>query len=205
MSPLRTLFVSALTAASLAGAASAADPSASLPAGWSHAQVNIGAHTFIFDRGRVTAVGASSLTLRERDGSVVTIQVAPSAVIRINGQAGSFSQIQPGFGAMTVGVDGRPARRVQATAPPAAPVLTTTTGRALSMGASSLTLRKADGTIVTVQVAANAVVRVNGQPGTLSQIQRGYRVTTVGISGAPVRRVQARAPLRRGGSGSTTP
>jgi hypothetical protein len=123
MSRLR-IFI-AVTAAVLCTAASAtaADPTAFLPAGWSHAQINVTGkngrtHTLIFDRGRVLANNGSSLTLREQDGSVLTIQVAPNAVVRVNGRAGSLSQIAPGFHALTRGTDGRPALLVRATSPP---------------------------------------------------------------------------------------
>src|SRR5581483_6934740 len=89
-------------AASCCGASAAAISPPPLPRGWSHAQINVVGpngrpHTLIYDRGRVLSVGDSSLTLREPDRSVVTIQVAPTATIRI---------------------DGRPARRVQATSSP---------------------------------------------------------------------------------------
>ena len=108
----------------------AADPSAFLPAGWSHAEINVTGpngrpHTQIFDRGRVQSVSGSSLTLRERDGIVVTIQVAPNATVRVNGQAGSLSQIAPGYQALTRGTDGRPAQLVRATSPPRRVVKTT--------------------------------------------------------------------------------
>ena len=39
-----------------------------------------------------------------------------------------------------------------------------------SVSGFSLTLREADGNIVTIQVAPNAAVRVNGAPGSLSQL-----------------------------------
>jgi hypothetical protein len=120
--PRLFLLVAAL-ALCFSATALASDPSALLPAGWSHAQINVigpngRPHTQIYDRGRVQVVGPSSLTLLERDGSVVTIQVAPAAVIRVNGQAGTLAQILPGYTATTLGLDGRPAQRVQATQPP---------------------------------------------------------------------------------------
>ena len=106
----------------LAGPALASDPTASLPATWSHAQINVigphgRPHTEIFDRGRVQSVTSSSLTLKESDGSVVTIQVAPNAVVTVDGQQGSFSQIQAGFWARTLGIDGFAAKRVTAISP----------------------------------------------------------------------------------------
>jgi hypothetical protein len=117
-----TATVLAALALLCAGAAFAADPSALLPAGWSHAQINVigpkgRPHTLIYDRGRVQSVTPSSLTLLERDGSVVTIQVSATAVVRVNGQPGSLAQVQPGFNAMTFGIDGNPAQRVQANQP----------------------------------------------------------------------------------------
>src|SRR5712691_10464665 len=109
----RIVLAAGAAALCCSGAALAADPSALLPAGWSHAQINVTGpagrpHTLIYDRGRVQVVGPSSLTLMARDGSVVTIQVARDAVIRVNGQAGTLSQILPGYVATTLGVNGRP-------------------------------------------------------------------------------------------------
>src|SRR5579862_727043 len=109
----RTSVIAAVLGACFVATASAAN----LPNGWSHAQVNVGNHTLIYDRGRVTAVTGSSLTLLEQGGIAVTIQVAPSATIKVNGQPGSLSQIQTGYNAMTVGVDGRPARQAAPTPP----------------------------------------------------------------------------------------
>ena len=120
---LRIILAAALVALCCSGAALAANPAALLPVGWSHAEINVTGprgrtHTLIYDRGRVQSIGPSSLTLLERDGSVVTIQVAPNAVILVNGAAGTFAQIQVGYNAMTLGIDGLPAQRVQAVVPP---------------------------------------------------------------------------------------
>jgi hypothetical protein len=127
--PRRILFaVSSAAALAFSAAVLAAATAASvLPAGWSHAEVNVTgkngrAHTRIYDRGRVLSVGPLSLTLKERDGQIVTIQVAPNAVIRINGRLGTLSQIAPRDQAQTLGLDGRPATQVLATkAPPKPP------------------------------------------------------------------------------------
>ncbi len=109
-------------ALALSGSALAADPTASLPGSWSHAQINVigphgRPHTQIFDQGRVQSVTPSSVTLKEMDGSVVTIQVAPDAVVIVNGRRGAFSQIQPGFSVRTLGIDGLPAKRVTGISP----------------------------------------------------------------------------------------
>ena len=123
MSARRLLLLVAVTALlAVPGNALGADPAAALPAGWSHAQVNVVGprgrpHTLIYDRGRVQSVGSSALALLERDGSVVTIQVAPDAVVRLNGLRTQLASIRPGDVARTLGVDGRPASKVTATRP----------------------------------------------------------------------------------------
>jgi hypothetical protein len=198
-----------VAALALAGAASAANPLASLPPGWSHAAVNVvgpggQGHTVVYDRGKVTAVGPLTLTLKEIDDSMVTITVASNATVKLNGAAATLAQVQPGDDATTMGIDGAPAIQLQATAPPAPPV--TTQGRVLAVGSSSLTLREQDGTVVTIPVALTAIVRVNGQPGLLSQIQRGFSATTVTVGDLPARAVRSNGKLRPiPPAGSTTP
>jgi hypothetical protein len=95
-----------------------------LPPGWSHAEINViikrVPHTLIYDRGRVLAVTATALTLRERDGSVVTIDVSPSSRITIKGRAASLTQIRRLETATTIRVDGGAATRVSVTIPKAA-------------------------------------------------------------------------------------
>jgi hypothetical protein len=114
-----TVLAGAVAALALAASAPAKDPP--LPPGWSHAEVNVvikhRAHTVIYDRGRVTSLTPSSLTLHERDGSVVTIQVAPAATVKVNGRFASLADIRPGATAQTRRVDGGPAVLVQATQP----------------------------------------------------------------------------------------
>ena len=115
--PISRFVISAVVSAAallLAGVAGAIKiPRPSLPAGWSHAEINVvikhQPHTLIYDRGRVVAVTASALVLRERDGSVVTIAVSPTSQIKIAGQPAVLSQIRRLEIATTVGVDGGPA------------------------------------------------------------------------------------------------
>ena len=178
----------------LASAASAAGPLASLPPGWSHAAVNVvGAkgqgHTLVFDRGKVTAVGALTLTLREADTSIVTITVAPSATVALDGQPATFSQVQVGDDATTMAIDGAPATQLRATSPPPPPLLTQ--GRVVAIGDSSVTLKEQDGTIATIPVAPDAIVKVNGQPGSLAQIQPGFSVTLATVGSLPARAVRS--------------
>lgn len=122
----RTRVLVAATAAALtvAAAALAGGPIDSLPRGWSHAEINVTVkgtpHTLIFDRGRVLTASASSIVLKERDGSVVTVAVNGGTRVRINGQPGSLSDVQPGFHAIAVRVDGGAAKRLLTFRPRAA-------------------------------------------------------------------------------------
>jgi hypothetical protein len=73
-------------------------------------------HDFRVDQGRVRAVATDSLKIKERaDGTIVTIPVSPTAVIRVNGRPATLAQIRPGYFALTIrdGVD-QPADAVKA-------------------------------------------------------------------------------------------
>jgi hypothetical protein len=114
---LRAIVALALSIAVLALGAGTASAIA-LPPGWSHAQVNVVikhvAHTLYYDRGIITRVTPSSLTLRERDGSVLMIRVAPSATVTLHGTAVALGALRRGEFAQTVRVDGTPAQEVHA-------------------------------------------------------------------------------------------
>jgi len=109
------LLTTAIALALAAPAGAAKDPP--LPPGWSHAEINVlvkgKPHTLIYDRGKVQAVSGSSLTLRERDGSVVTVTVAPNATVKVNGKSMSLADVRVGGTAQTKRVDGGPAVVVQ--------------------------------------------------------------------------------------------
>jgi hypothetical protein len=116
----------AATAAVLTGSASAAGglfgPVSGLPAGWSHAQINVvirrQPHTFTYDRGRVVSVSPTLLTLRERDGSMAQISVSAGTRVTIAGRPATLAQIRPNEQLIAVSVDGAPAAAVRVTIPP---------------------------------------------------------------------------------------
>jgi hypothetical protein len=72
-----------------------------------------GVRDFRIDRGRIVATTPGSITLRERDGTVVTIQVAAGARIvglaRLNGG----SQLRPGLRVLVVRQANSPAHLIQ--------------------------------------------------------------------------------------------
>jgi hypothetical protein len=72
-------------------------------------------HDYLLDHGRIRQVGASTVTMRERDGTVVTINVSPTARIKLNGKNASFLQLQKGMMALTIHDGDKPADQVFAT------------------------------------------------------------------------------------------
>jgi hypothetical protein len=77
-----------------------------------------GLHDYRIDQGRVRAVTGDSLKLRERNGDLVTVPVAPGATIRVGGRPASLAQIRAGSVALTIRDGGvtAPATLVRATA-----------------------------------------------------------------------------------------
>jgi hypothetical protein len=59
-------------------------------------------HDFLVDRGRLTAKTPSSVTLRERDGTLHTIAVAPTAQIMFAGRQVQLRRLRRGFLVTTV-------------------------------------------------------------------------------------------------------
>jgi hypothetical protein len=72
-------------------------------------------HDFLLDHGRIRQVGAFTLTMRERDGTVVTINISPTARVKLNGQNASFLDLRKGMMATTIHDGDKPADQVFAT------------------------------------------------------------------------------------------
>jgi hypothetical protein len=128
---MRKLALIGVVVAALAAAGSAQAIKLSklppMPPGSWHATINVvinrQPHTLVYDRGQVTAVTPTSYTVKERDGSMVTINVAPTTKITIQGQPSSVSQMRPLEQATSVSIDGGPAARVTVKIPPAVAAL----------------------------------------------------------------------------------
>jgi hypothetical protein len=76
--------------------------------------VNGSLHLVRIDRGRVKSVAADSIDLRERDGSVVTLPVAVTATVRVNGRPATILSLKRRHVALTVRDGDNPASCVQA-------------------------------------------------------------------------------------------
>jgi hypothetical protein len=120
--PMRKLVVlvvvlGVLTTVGAAGAAARIPAFPIVPGNWSHVDINrkIGRkwHTLTLDRGRITQVNATQLTLREPDASVTVIPLTPQAIVRVFGFDASIYTLRRGMNATTMRIDGGPAVRVR--------------------------------------------------------------------------------------------
>ena len=72
-------------------------------------------HDYRVDRGVIRAKANGTLTLLERDGSLVPIAVAPTAAITIGGRPASFAALRRGMVATVIRDGDAPATEVRAT------------------------------------------------------------------------------------------
>jgi hypothetical protein len=72
-------------------------------------------HDYRIDRGTIRAKAPGSLTLRERDGSLQTIAIAPNAAIKLRGVPVPFSALRRGMVATVIRDGDAPAIEVRAT------------------------------------------------------------------------------------------
>jgi hypothetical protein len=72
-------------------------------------------HDYRVDRGRIRQVKPGELTLRELDGTVVTIPIAPTAQVRLDNRLAGYAQLRRGMQAIVIRDGDAPASRVVAT------------------------------------------------------------------------------------------
>jgi hypothetical protein len=73
-----------------------------------------GIRQFRLDRGRLLRKVGSSLLLREADGTVVTVPVAPDAAILLDGRSATFGELTRGMVVLTIREGGAAASDVRA-------------------------------------------------------------------------------------------
>jgi hypothetical protein len=170
-----------------------------------------GVHDYRVDRGRVRAASAESITLVERDGTVVTVPLSPTTDVRWNGRPVHPARLAGrGAWAETIREGEGPARAVRASGLArnlalsrafygpqmvrAQVILKDGTGlhdyridrgRIRSVSANAISLLERDGTLTTIPVAGNADVRLNGRRVRLQRLRRGMNVETVRDGEAP--------------------
>ena len=103
------------------GAAGAGGPPQipKIPGKWSHVELNVVIkrvpHTLIVDRGKVTQITTTSVTLRETTGVSQVIPLTDETIVTVDGAPATISTLRRRMTATTLRVDGGPAVRVRAT------------------------------------------------------------------------------------------
>ena len=69
-------------------------------------------HDYRLDHGRIKQVGLTNLVLHEGDGTDVTIDVSPTAHVKLNSQNASFLQLRKGMMATTIRDFNKPAEQI---------------------------------------------------------------------------------------------
>jgi Domain of unknown function (DUF5666) len=109
--------------------------------------------------GTVTAVGADTITITRPDGTTETVGTTGSTTYQLGGAAGSRSDVKVGSLIAAVGERGSDGR---ITATTIQIVLPRVLGTVTAVGSDSLTLRRPDGTTVTVHVGSGTSIAVRG-------------------------------------------
>ncbi|HEX4680422.1 MAG TPA: hypothetical protein VH210_14580 [Gaiellaceae bacterium] len=116
-------FIAALSLVACAGAAAGtggAPPQIpKIPGTWSHAEINVTIkkvpHTLIVDRGKVTEITTTQLTLREGGGVSVVIPLTAQTIVTVDNASATIADLRRRMTATTLRVDGGAAVRVRAT------------------------------------------------------------------------------------------
>jgi hypothetical protein len=89
-----------------------------IPGTWSHAEINVKIkkvpHTLIVDRGKITEITTTQVTLREQDGSIRVIPLSDQTIATIDGRRATIYDLRRRMTVTTLRVDGGAAVRVRA-------------------------------------------------------------------------------------------
>jgi hypothetical protein len=90
-----------------------------IPGAWFHVELNVTIrntpHTLIVDRGKITQITTTQVTLHERDGSIVQIPLTDQTIVTVDRAPATISSLRRRMTATTLRVDGGAAVRVRAT------------------------------------------------------------------------------------------
>ncbi len=128
--------------------------------------------------GTVTAVGSDTITITTRDGTSATIRTTGSTTYRLGGATGARSDVKVGS---IIGAVGERGSDGQITASTVQIVLPRVLGMVTAVGSDTLTLRRPDGTTITVHVGSGTSIAVGGTAGsTLSDVKVGMLAAVQG-------------------------
>lgn len=127
-------------------------------------------------RGIVQALSAKAITLKELDGTTLSVSVDAKTRVFINGKPALLREVKPGFAAIAKGKAGKPARELRTfdlsgRHGPVGAVVKSVSG-------TTVVLNEPDGGTVTVVVDARTRVFIDGQPASLSDVEPGFVVAT---------------------------
>jgi hypothetical protein len=124
--------------------------------------------------GIVQSVSAKAIVLRELDGRTVSVPVALSTHVFVDGKRASLRDVNAGFVASVAWKVGNPARVLQAfDLLGRHPV---SVGVVDSVSTGVLVVTESDGTTVSIPVNARTRVLVDGKRASLAAVKRGYTV-----------------------------
>ena len=136
---------------------------------------------FVTRRGIVQALSAKAITLKELDGTTLSVAVDAKTRVFVNGKPASLRDVEPGFAAIAKVKAGRPAlelRTFDLSRPHGPGAAAVKSAVVKSVSAIAVVLTKPDGTTVTVLVDARTRVFIDGKPASLSEVEPGFVVVT---------------------------
>jgi hypothetical protein len=127
-------------------------------------------------RGIIQALSAKAITLKELDGTTLSVSVDAKTRVFINGKRALLREVKPGFAAIAKGKAGEPARELRTfdlsgQQGPVGAVVKSVSG-------TTVVLTEPDGSTVTVVVDAKTHVFIDGKPASLSEVELGFVVVT---------------------------
>jgi preprotein translocase subunit YajC len=142
--------------------------------------------------GIVDSVGTDSITLKlKKDGSSLTIAVTADTKIRVNGSPGALSDIHAGFRAEVKQNSDGSAKAINAKDPE---FKSEVHGLVSAVGTDSITLKLKNGDSVEIAVTSDTKIHLKCGPGTLADIEVGFRAKVKRNSDGSARRIQAVQP-----------
>jgi len=146
--------------------------------------------------GIVQSVSAKAIVLRELDGRTVSIPVALSTHVFVDGKKAALRDVKAGFVASAAWKAGRPASVLQAFDLLGQHAVTV--GVVDSVSTSVLVVKESDGTKLSVPFNARTGVLVDGKPASIAAVKRGYTVVipwTNSKSNKPVHELRFLRPV----------
>jgi invasion protein IalB len=141
--------------------------------------------------GVVEAVGSDSITLTLKNGDSLTIPVIADTKIRVNGKPGSLSDIQVGYRAEAKLAKDGSAKVIDAKD---AAFKSQVHGVVSAVGTDSITLKLKNGDSVEIAVTSATKIHLKCGPGTIADIEVGFRAKVKRNSDGSARRIQAVQP-----------